>query len=141
MTPRRQFPRHIVEVFQDPGAGPVDVGAVFEDDVDEGDPELGEPAHHLGPGHRQHGGGQRVGHLVFHGLRRLSRILGVDNDLDVGEVGNGVHRQIIRGINGKEGDDDADQHHQEAVMDDVVNEASNHGISWRPTIRISGKWA
>jgi hypothetical protein len=79
-----------VEVLQHARARPVDVGAVLEDDVDEGRAEEGKAAHHLRLRHRQHGRGQRVGDLVFHHLRRLPGVFGVDDDLHVREVGQGV---------------------------------------------------
>ena len=94
---RRQFAPDVVEILQHPGAGPVDVGAVFEDDVDQGEAVLGKAAHHLGLGHRQHGGGQGIGDLVFDDLRGLFGEFGADDHLDVGEVGDGVHRDVIGG--------------------------------------------
>ncbi len=85
-----QLAGETVEVLEHPRPRPVEVGAVLEDHVDEGEAEEGVAAHHLGEGHRQHLRGDRVGHLVLDHLRRLARVLGVDDDLDVGEIGDGV---------------------------------------------------
>ena len=38
--------------------------------------------------------GQRIGDLILDHLRRLARILGVDDDLNVGEIGDGVERHV-----------------------------------------------
>ena len=95
---RRQAARCRVEVFEHAAAGPVGVGAVLEDHVDERHAEEREAAHDLRLGHRQHRRGQRIGDLVLDDLRRLPRIVGVDDDLHVGEVGDGVERQRAQGI-------------------------------------------
>ena len=51
------------------------------------------PAHVLRARHREHRSCERIGDLVLDHLRRLSRILGVDDGLHVREVGDGVKRQ------------------------------------------------
>ena len=94
----RQPRRRAVEEFQHARARPVDVGAVLEDDVDERDAEEREAAHHLRLRHRQHRRRQRIGDLVLDHLRRLAGIFGVDDDLGVGEVGDGVERQMQQGV-------------------------------------------
>ena len=104
--PLRQFARDVVEVLEDPGPGPVHVGAVLEDDIDEAAAEKGVAAHHLGAGDREHLGGQRIGDLVLDDLRGLAGVLGEDDDLDIGEVGDGIDRGIPQGI------DPADDHEQ-----------------------------
>jgi hypothetical protein len=81
-----------IDVLQHPRARPVDVGAVLENDIDEGRAEEGEAAHDLGFRHREQGGGQRIGDLVLDHLRRLAGEFGVQDDLHVGEIGNGVER-------------------------------------------------
>ena len=93
MTPGRQPLCRGVEIFEDAAARPVDVGAVLEDDVDERHAEEGEPAHDLRARHGQHRGRERIGDLVLDHLRRLPGELGVDDDLRVREVGDGVERQ------------------------------------------------
>ena len=115
-----------VEEFQHARARPVDVGAVLEDDVDERDAEERKPAHHLGFRHRQHRRGQRIGDLVLDHLRRLSRIFGVDDDLRVGEIGDGVERQVQQRIEpGSDGEAGAEQHQQQ-VARRPGDEAGDH---------------
>ena len=112
---RRQLAPDVVEILQHPGAGPVDVGAVFEDDVDQGEAVLGEAAHHLGLGHRQHGGGQGIGDLVFDDLRGLLGEFGADDHLDVGEVGDGVHRDVVGAVDAPGSDHQPHQEHHDSV--------------------------
>ena len=87
---RGQGRRHLAQVLENPRARPVKVRAILEDDVDEGIVEERVPAYRGGPRNRQHCRGQRVGDLVLDHLRCLSGVGGLDDYLDVGEVGNGV---------------------------------------------------
>ena len=80
---RGQPAGRLAEVFQHPGAGPVGIGAVLEDDVDIGVAKEGIAAHIDRPGYCQHRRGERVGDLVLDDLGCLSRIAGLDDDLDV----------------------------------------------------------
>jgi hypothetical protein len=107
-----------IQVLQHTAAGPVKVGTVLENDVDERNAEKGEPAHHLGKGYRQHGRGQRVGDLVFHHLGRLTGVFGKDDHLHVGQVGNGVQGGAGDGVNAGGDDEQGRQDHQELVLTD-----------------------
>ena len=71
------------QILQHPGASPVEIGVLFKDHVNKGGAEEGKAPHHLGLGHRQQGGCQRVGHLILHHLRRLPRVFGVDDHLNI----------------------------------------------------------
>jgi hypothetical protein len=104
-----------VEVLQHARTRPVDVGAIFKNDVDKRRAKKRETAHHLRFGHRQHGRGQRVGHLVLHHLRRLARHFGVDDDLHVRQIGQRVNRRAQHGKTPAEHDEQGGQQHQKAV--------------------------
>ncbi|MNI07075.1 hypothetical protein D3C73_600780 [compost metagenome] len=97
--PARKAALRDIEIFKHAAARPVRIGAILEDHIDEGCAEEGEAPHHLGFRHCQHGGRQRIGHLVLDDLRRLTGIIGVDDHLNIGEIGNGVERQRPQGVN------------------------------------------
>ena len=124
--PGRELAGGVVEVFQDPGAGPVHIGAVLEDDIDERVTKKGIPPHHLGPGHGQHLGGERVGDLVFHHLRRLSRIGGEDDDLDIGEVRDGVNGSAAQRITTRHDEKGGHDDDHELVADGPGDDTFEH---------------
>src|SRR5829696_292207 len=123
---RKPAPRR-AEVFEYARARPVDVGAVLEDHVDEGHAEEREPPHHARPGHRQHGGRERIGDLVLDHLGCLPGIFGVDDDLRVREIGDGVERQVpecVEACRDREYGADQDQHD---VPGRTADEPRDHG--------------
>ena len=122
----RQAPRGRVEIFEHARARPIDVRAVLEDHVDERHAEIGEAAHHARFRHGEHGGGQRIGDLVLDHLRRLARIFGVDDDLRIGEVGNGIERQMKNRIESRRDGEHRADHHQHDVARRRGDEASDH---------------
>ncbi len=81
--PGRQSGGRAIEEFEDPRTRPIDVGAVFKDNVDKGDAEKGEAAYHLRFRDGQHRGGQRIGDLILDDLRGLPRVLRVNDDLGI----------------------------------------------------------
>jgi hypothetical protein len=72
--PLRQAGGDLAEIFQHTGARPVKIHAVTEQDINVAVARELENAYIAGPRHREHGGGQRIGDLILHDLRRLSRI-------------------------------------------------------------------
>ena len=85
-------PLDLVQVLEHARPGPVHVGAVLEDGVHEGEPEEGLSSDELDPRRGEQRGGDRIGDLVLHGVGALSRPLGEDDHLNVGEIGNGIER-------------------------------------------------
>jgi hypothetical protein len=121
-----QLAAYIIEVFQNPGPGPVNIGTVFKDDVDQRQAELREAAHDLGFGDGQHGGGERIGNLVLHHQGSLFRKFCRDYDLDIGKIRDSVNGKINRGIDAPGGDEEPDDDHQETVADAEVDEFGSH---------------
>ena len=123
----RQASLHLVQIFQHARTRPVQVRAIVEQHIDEGVAEEGKAAHGLGTRHRQHRGGQRIGHLVLDDLGRLARVAGADDHLHVGEVGQGIHRCAAHGPDAPGSQHQGRQQHQEAVGDRPSNQAGDHG--------------
>ena len=73
---------------------PVDIRAVFEDDVDIGVAEIGEAANGFNPGSPEHRRDDRVGHLVFDDVR-ASVPARVNDHLGVAEVGDGIQGHVF----------------------------------------------
>ena len=122
----RQPPRRGAEIFEHARARPVEIGAVLEDHVDERHAEEREAAHDAGFGHAQHRRGQRIGDLILDHLRRLAGIFGVDDHLNVGEIGNGVERHARDRVDAGQGDEDRRKADQEDVARRPADEGCNH---------------
>ena len=87
-----------IQVFENAAARPINIRAVLEYDIDKRDAEERKAAHHLRARHRQQRRRERIGNLILDDLRRLARIVGVDNDLRIGEIGNGIQRRVPDGV-------------------------------------------
>ena len=124
---RRQAPRGGAQIFEHARARPIEIGAVLEDHVDEGHAEEGEAAHHARFRHGQHRRGQRIGDLVLDHLRRLAGILGVDDDLHVGEVGDGIERHARDRVDAGERHEDRGKPDQKDVAGRPADDGGDHG--------------
>ncbi len=120
------------QIFEHARTRPVEVGAVLEDDVHEAHAEEREAAHDARLGHAQERRRQREGHLVLHHLRRLARVFGVDDDLGVGEVGDGVERHLAHGVDAGAGEKAGAQKHKHQVAGRPADDGGDHGagLSW-----------
>ncbi len=87
-----QASTYVVEVLKDARSGPIQVGTVFEDDVDEGKTEEREATYVRRIRYREHRRCQRIRDLILHDLRCLAGILGKYNNLYIGQVGYCVER-------------------------------------------------
>ena len=90
----RQTGYYLRQVFQHTGAGPVHVRIFIEDDIDIGVAEERVAPDRHRTGHRKHGGGQRIGHLILHHLRGLAGVAGFNDNLDIREIRQGIHRRL-----------------------------------------------
>ena len=127
----RQARLHLREVLEHPRACPVRVGAVLEQDVDERIAEERVATHGLCARHRHHGGGERVGHLVFHDARGLPGKGRADDDLHVRQVRQGVQGRAQRGPGAPRGDQCSRDEHEETVGHRPADQRGNHGLALR----------
>jgi len=107
-------------------AGPVEIGAVLEDGVDERVPEERIAAHDLHPRGGDEFGDDRVGDLVLDEVGAAALPLGEDDHLRVGEVGQGVERRVAQAVDAAERERADEQEDHELVarapLDDPLDE-------------------
>jgi hypothetical protein len=120
-----------VQILEHATSRPVEVGAVLEDDVDEGEAEEGVSAHDLCKGHGQHRGRERVGDLVLHDLGRLSRELGEDDHLDVREVRNRIEGHVRRRVHAPEHEGGHAEHDDQRIVRRAGDDPPQHGLTPR----------
>ena len=124
-----QLRGNLAEVLQHPRPRPVQVGAVLEYHVHVGITKKRIAAHVHRARHRQHGGGQRIGHLVFDHLRRLAGKRRFDDHLHIRQVRQGVDGGLAHPVEAPADQQRSDQQHQHPVADGPANQRSDHGLS------------
>ncbi len=132
---RREPAAQAVQVLDHPRARPVEVGPVVEDHVHQAHAEEGVAAHRLRARHLQHLGRDRVGDLILDDLRGLLGEVGLDDDLDVAEVGERLERDRPDGPDAGARHEEHAEPHEEAVASGPVDDAAQH----RPALRLG--WA
>src|SRR5207302_7498158 len=103
----RQDPLKLLDVFEDAGTRPVEVGAVFEDDEDVGIAEHGLSANRLYVGGGEKRGDDRVGDLIFDDVWWLAFPGNVDDYLNVGNIGERVERNMVQRPNSRKGQEES----------------------------------
>ena len=122
----RQLPAQAAEIFEHAAARPIGIGAVLKNHIDEGEAVERIAAHDLGLRHREHLGRDGIGDLVLDDLRRLAGPLGVDDDLHVRQVGDGVQRNVAHGVNAAQHQRDRAQQDDELVLERKIYDAFEH---------------
>lgn len=123
--PTGETGQNVAQGFDNPGAGPVDVRAVFKDEVYERIAEVGKSPDISDPGHSQQGLDDGVRHLVFHDVGAAVPP-GINDDLGVGKVGYGVESDILHGIEARqEGQADKNEN-DEPISGANFNDLVNH---------------
>jgi hypothetical protein len=115
-----------IQILEDTAPRPIDVGAVLENHVHERHAKVREPADHLGARHGEKRRRQRIGHLVFDDLWRLARIFGVDDDLGVREIRNGIQRRLEHRVDTDADDEQRRKQDQEDVARGEFDQAGDH---------------
>ncbi len=128
LHPLRQARLDLGQVLEHPGARPVDVGAVLEDDVDVREAEVGEAADRLDPRRAEQRRDDRVGDLVLDDVGRAVPAR-VDDHLGVGEVGQGVQADLLQGVDGQHAERGHAQQHEHPVVRGELDDPLDH---WPP---------
>ncbi len=121
-----ELPRDLAQVLEHPRAGPVEVGAVLEDDVHVGIAEERIAAHRERFRHGQHRRRERIGDLVLDHLRRLAGERRLDDDLHVREIRQGIDRRLAHRVDAPAGQQHGQHHDEEAVGDRPADDRSDH---------------
>ena len=124
--PLRQPPAHVVEVLEHAAAGPIQVGAVFENYVDKRHAEKRVATHHFREGDGQHLRRDGIGHLVLDDLGGLTRIVREDDHLHIRQIGQRVERHRPHRIDPTQDDRDGPQEDENAIGDRPVDDAGQH---------------
>ncbi len=117
----RQQGLDLREVLEDAAPRPIEIGAVLEDDVDVRVAEVGEAADGLDVRSPEESADDRIGHLVFEdvGAPVPPRI---DDDLGVGEVGDGVDGNVAERVHGVADGGGGGQKDQEGIRGAPAND-------------------
>ena len=118
------------QVLLGPRTGPVDVGPLVEDDIDEGIAEVGEAAHGPDPRSAQHGRDDRIGDLILEDVGAAVPP-GVDDHLGLGEIRNGVERDVLHGPPPHDGGGGDEQKNDQLVVGGKIDDPVNHGHARR----------
>ena len=84
----------LIQPLQDTGARPVDVGPVFEQDIDIGVAKVREATDDGDLGRGQQRRDDRIGDLIFNEIGRAARPGGIDNNLRVGNIRQRINRRL-----------------------------------------------
>src|SRR5205823_8610501 len=112
-----------VEIFDDAGTGPIDVGAVFKNYIDE---RLAE--HRFAPDklHFRRGNKSsrnRVRELVFHQIGRASLPIGINDYLNVAQIGNRIERSLLQRIDAGTDRKKSENKYEKSVPDACFDDA------------------
>ena len=128
--PLRELARHAAQIFQYPAARPIQVSAVLEDDVDQRGAVKA-----IGPDRFDLWGRQQLRHdrirdLIFDDVGAAVRPIGRHDDLDVGEIRDGIQRGGQRRPNAAADGHDHQYQHEERVPRAELDDASDHFLRW-----------
>ena len=131
----RQLIACLAQVFEHARARPIQIGAVIEQHVDVGVAEERKRAHRRRTRHREHGGGQWIGNLILDHLWRLARVVGADDHLGVGQIGQRIDRRARHREHAHQGQGQGSQQHEHAMGDRCSNQGGDH---WPSPIGMPG---
>ena len=104
----------------------VELDIVVEDHADHREVELAAGPHRLHARQPLQVPRQGAGNLVFDFLGALAHPVGEDDDLVLGQVGDGVDRRVDHGIEAPNDDAQADQDDEKAVADGEFDDLFDH---------------
>ena len=128
------------EIFEHAAPRPIRIGAVLEDHIHKREAVEGIAAHDFRVRHREHFRREGIGHLVLDDLRRLPLPFGVDDDLRIRQVGDGIKRNIAQGEDAGEHEGQSGQQNDEFVPQRKIDDAFEHLLNrWCSCVVVSGR--
>src|SRR4030088_213595 len=89
---------HRVQIFDYSRPGPINVRTILKDDVNERFTEHRFTANKFNLRRRNKFGRDRVGNLIFNQVGRTAFPIGINNDLNVAQIGNRIERSLVQSI-------------------------------------------
>src|SRR5581483_10260674 len=129
-------PAHRIQILDDPRARPIDVRAVFKNDVNKRFAEHRFAANKLYFRHGNEDAGNRIRDLIFDKIRRASFPLGVNDHLHVAQIGNGIQRRVKQPVNPSRDAEDGENENQKFISRAPLDDAVDKHLA--PINRISG---
>ena len=114
--PLRQSIRRGIEILQHPTARPVHIRSIFKNYIHIRNAKKRISPHRLCIGHGQHRRRQRIRHLIFDHLRRLTRIFAIHDHLHIRQIGNRIQWRIQHRIHPPSNHHQSDNHHQKSIL-------------------------
>ena len=136
----RQARADFEQALHDQLAGEIDVGLVIEDQGDQRQAGLVQRSHFLQTGQAGHRHFQRHGGKTLDFLRRTARGFGGNLHLNVGDVREGIDRQLLRRIQAKEKEDRGNDRDDQALLERRTDEGLDHDPSISLRLRSLFRW-
>ena len=123
----RQTARNRLQILQHARTSPIDIGAVFEHHEHIAIVEHRLGAHGLNVRSCEQCRHNRITNLVLDDVGRLAFPVGVNDDLDIGNVRQGVKRDMSHTPNSGQSEKENSRKDQEAIVSAPFNDTRNHG--------------
>ena len=119
--------KHLAQVFEHTAPGPIDVGPVLENDVYVGKAEVRKASNRFDLGRAEQRRGNRIGDLIFDDVGRTIP-LGVDDDLRIRKIGDGIHRLVVHRPDAEGHDSGGKEKNDVLLTRGKLNEFLNHTV-------------
>ncbi len=128
-----QAPCDLLQILQDARARPIEIRSVLEDDEDVGIAEHRLRAHCFDMRRGQQSRDDRIGNLVLDDVGWLTCPRRVDDDLHVGDIRQGIERNVAQSPDSREHKQQRSRENEEAISRAPVDPSGDHvtSLPWR----------
>ena len=121
MHARGQATRDLLQVFENARTRPIQIGSVFKDDEDVGVAKHGLCPHGLYVRCGEKRSDNGISDLVLDKAGRLTRPRGVDNHFHVGNVWQGIERDMTQSPDSREHKQESSHENEETILRAPIN--------------------